>query len=58
MQIVDLSMPIRNGMSYYPGDPEPKVRGGYKTIEKDGYNMHELIMGTHTERMLMLLIIF
>ena len=47
MQVIDLSMPIRNGMPFYPGDPEPKVRG-YKIIEKDGYNMHELMMGTHT----------
>jgi len=47
MVAIDLSVPIHNGMFFYPGDPEPKVEV-YKTIEKDGYNMHRLVMGTHT----------
>ncbi len=41
--IIDLSVPIENGMPYFPGDPKPKI----EKIEKD-YIIHELFLSTHT----------
>ncbi len=46
-RIIDLSLPIEEGMPFYPGDPEPHVKKfiGY---EEKGYMVHQLIIGTHT----------
>ncbi len=46
-KIVDLSIPIRNGMPYYPGDPKPKITPKI-TVEQDGCQVMELQIGTHT----------
>ncbi|BCU67605.1 cyclase [Sulfolobales archaeon HS-7] len=45
--ILDLSLYIENEMPFYPGDPKPYIKT-YKTLEKDGVNLHELHLGTHT----------
>lgn len=45
--IIDLTFPIENGMPYYPGDPEPKIEK-FTSIEKEGYVVHKLTIGTHT----------
>ncbi len=45
--IFDLTFPIENGMPFYPGDPEPKIEK-FTSIEKEGYVVHKLTLGTHT----------
>ncbi len=47
LKIHDLSLPIKDGMPYFGGDPIPEVKQ-YKSIERDGYNIKELKIGTHT----------
>ncbi|MGC8562861.1 MAG: cyclase family protein [Thermoplasmata archaeon] len=47
MRIFDLSLPIEQGMPYFKGDPVPEIRQ-FKNIRKDGYNMKEMRIGTHT----------
>ncbi|MQL54444.1 cyclase family protein [Acidianus ambivalens] len=42
--IIDLSVPIENGMPYFPGDPQPKI----EKIEKEDYVIHSLLLSTHT----------
>ncbi|WP_170086737.1 cyclase family protein [Kyrpidia spormannii] len=46
-KIVDLSMPIRRGMPVYPGDPQPDLQPA-ATLDKDGFNVSHLHLGTHT----------
>lgn len=46
-KIVDLSWPLTNNTSIYPGDPEPNITVA-TTIEKEGYNLSRIIMGTQT----------
>lgn len=45
--IHDLNLPIEEGMPYFKGDPIPEIRQ-FKNIRKDGYNIKEIRMGTHT----------
>jgi kynurenine formamidase len=47
LKIFDLSIPYEAGMPYFKGDPVPEVKQ-FKTIERDGYNVKELKIGTHT----------
>lgn len=44
---VDLSHTIVEGMTVYVGDPAPRIRR-VKHIEKDGVNLSELTLGSHT----------
>lgn len=44
---VDLSHTIVEGMTVYVGDPAPKIRR-VKRIEKDGVNLSEVVLGSHT----------
>jgi kynurenine formamidase len=44
--IVDLSIPIRQSMPVYPGDPEVVVELA-DTFEKSGYEGHNLAIGNH-----------
>jgi kynurenine formamidase len=44
---VDLTHELHNGMTVYPGDPEPSFESA-ATIEKDGVNLTRLTLGSHT----------
>jgi len=44
--MIDLSLPIYQGMSVYPGDPEIKIKQ-IQTLEKDGWNMIRIHMNSH-----------
>lgn len=46
-KVVDLSLPLTNKTQVYPGDPEPDIRVA-TTIEKDGYNLHYVNIGSQT----------
>ncbi|MBF0467751.1 MAG: cyclase family protein [Desulfamplus sp.] len=45
--IIDLSYPIYNGMSCYPGDPDVSIRQ-VRSIKKDRVNVTEISFGSHT----------
>ena len=47
MKIIDISMEIREKMTVYPGDPEPKIRQVSKK-PKASSNLSLLTLGTHT----------
>ena len=47
MRIIDLSYDIRANMVHFKGDPVPNIKN-VKVLEKDGYNVKELYLGTHT----------
>ncbi len=47
MKVHDLSFAIEKGMPYFQGDPIPQVNQ-FKQISKDGYNVKEIHLGTHT----------
>lgn len=46
-KLIDLSIPINNNTPIYPGDPKPNIHSA-ASIEKDGYNVSHVIMGSHT----------
>jgi len=46
MKVIDLSLPIYQGMPVYPGDPEVEIEQ-LQTIEKDGWNMKRLHINSH-----------
>ncbi|MCF6093502.1 cyclase family protein [Microaerobacter geothermalis] len=46
-KIIDLSMPLTNNTPVYPGDPQPKISIA-TTIEKEGYNLHYVHIGSQT----------
>jgi arylformamidase len=45
--IIDISLPIAPGMPTWPGDPGPELRP-LTTLEIDGVQVSQLVMGTHT----------
>lgn len=47
MRIVDLSLPLYDGMSVYEGDPPVRITK-VCTREKDGWEVRRLEMGSHT----------
>jgi len=47
MRVIDLSMPITDGMPVYPGDPEVKVKVAH-TYETHSWELRQLSMGSHT----------
>ena len=47
MKVVDLTLPISDGMPVYPGDPEVRVRVAH-TMEAQGWELRELAFGSHT----------
>ena len=47
MKLVDISIPIRAAMTVYRGNPAVRIRA-VKTLRKDGVNVSELCLGTHT----------
>lgn len=44
---VDLTQELANGMPVYPGDPQPSFERA-KTIAKNGVNISDLKLGSHT----------
>ncbi|MGI0090933.1 MAG: cyclase family protein [Nitrososphaerales archaeon] len=46
-KVVDLTHGLANGMPSYPGDPEPSFKR-VSTIEKEGVNVSNLNLGSHT----------
>lgn len=46
-RIIDLTHDIENGMLFYPKDPKPRIRS-FRTIDKDGVNISEVRIGSHT----------
>ncbi|MFC3773670.1 cyclase family protein [Paenibacillus sp. GCM10012303] len=47
MRVIDLSIPITDGMPVYPGDPEVKVKVAH-TYERHNWELRQLSMGSHT----------
>lgn len=43
--IIDLSHPIENGMTFFPGDPEPRVAA---VAQDPPWQVSELALGSHT----------
>ena len=47
MKLVDISIPIRDAMAVYRGNPPVRLRP-FKTLRKDGVDVSELCLGSHT----------
>lgn len=47
MRVVDLSLPIYSEMPVYPGDPKVFFMR-YRNIDANGYNLTQILFGTHT----------
>src|SRR6202023_3748166 len=47
MKLVDISVPIRDAMTVYRGNPPVRIRPAM-TLRKDGVNLSELCLGSHT----------
>ena len=47
MKAVDISVPIRNAMTVYRGNPRVRVRPAM-TLAKDGVNLSQICLGSHT----------
>lgn len=48
MRIIDLSVPIREGMPVWPGDPKPRLRFTQSFAAGDKNNVSEASLGLHT----------
>jgi arylformamidase len=47
MRLVDISVPIRDAMTVYRGNPPVRIRPAM-TLRKNGVNLSELCLGSHT----------
>ncbi|MGB9681976.1 MAG: cyclase family protein [bacterium] len=47
MKVIDLSLDVYDKMPVYPGDPSVFFMK-YKTIDSDGYNLTQILLGSHT----------
>lgn len=47
MAVIDISMPLREGMAAFPGDPTFAWRRVRSIAGGDGYNVSSLALGTH-----------
>jgi arylformamidase len=47
VNIIDVSVPIRDAMTVYRGNPPVRIRSAM-TLAKDGVNLSELCLGSHT----------
>src|SRR5438874_13297100 len=47
MTVVDVTVPIRDAMTVYRGNPPVRIRPAM-TLSKDGVNLSELCLGSHT----------
>jgi arylformamidase len=46
MEIIDLSQPIQNGMTFFPGDPKPEIQPAEGAMTP--WKVSDLRLGTHT----------
>lgn len=46
-RVIDITLPIRQGMPVYPGDQQPSIRQ-MCSIEKDNFALSAITMGSHT----------
>jgi arylformamidase len=46
-EVIDISLPITPDMPIWPGDPGPEIRP-VTTLEIDGVQVSQLVLGTHT----------
>jgi arylformamidase len=47
VKLIDVSVPIRDAMTVYRGNPPVRIRPAM-TLRKDGVNLSELCLGSHT----------
>lgn len=47
MKLVDISVPIRDAMTVYRGNPPVRIRPAM-TLQRDGVNLSQLCLGSHT----------
>jgi arylformamidase len=47
VKLVDISIPIRDAMTVYRGNPPVRIRRAM-TLQRDGVNLSELCLGSHT----------
>ena len=47
MKLVDITVPIRDAMTVYRGNPPARIRPAM-TLQRDGVNLSELCLGSHT----------
>ena len=47
MKLVDVSVPIRDAMTVYRGNPPVRIRPAM-TLQRDGVNLSEVCLGSHT----------
>ena len=47
LELVDLSVPLQEGVPTYPGDPQLEF-GPHSTVARDGFNLLTVHMGTQT----------
>lgn len=47
MTVVDISVPIKNAMTVYRGNPKVRIRPAM-TLRRNGVNLSELCLGSHT----------
>ena len=47
MTVVDISVPLKNAMTVYRGNPPVRIRPAM-TLRRDGVNLSELCLGSHT----------
>ena len=47
MKLIDISVPIRDAMTVYRGNPAVRIRPAM-TLDRDGVNLSELCLGSHT----------
>jgi len=47
MRLIDLTLPIRDGMDVYPGDPPVRIRQ-VSDLPADGWRLSEISLGSHT----------
>lgn len=46
MRLLDLTLPLRDRMPGYPGDPPVRVRQ-VRSLESHGFRLHEIALGSH-----------
>ncbi|TME55107.1 MAG: cyclase family protein [Chloroflexi bacterium] len=47
MKLIDVSVPLRDAMTVYRGNPPVRIRPAM-TLQRDGVNLSELCLGSHT----------
>jgi arylformamidase len=47
VKIIDVSVPVKDGMTVYRGNPAVRIRPAL-TMDRDGVNLSEICLGSHT----------